>query len=167
MRNIELPLSASFVLLCTITVRPPVNAGFVDVFEQVRQHLLRAPPRQHHVPLVFHLHALAVSRNQSLTPGTTIVLLRFLARSVSSTASHFANSPAATTSTSDTPSDANESPGNHAQGTAAVTPSGKVLPARTSAWIARSHNACPLGFPALAFGGGQGSPNPLHGTGNK
>ena len=28
--------------------------------------------------------------------------------------------------------------------------------------IARSHNACLFGFPALAFGGGQGSPNPSH-----
>ena len=60
MRNIELPLSASFVHLCTITVRPPVNAGFVDVFEQARQHLLRAPPRLHHVPPVLHLFALVV-----------------------------------------------------------------------------------------------------------
>ena len=58
-------------------------------------------------------------------------------------------------------------------------PSDKVLPACTSAQIARNHHACLLGFPALACDGGQGSPNPLHtsfchvrsssssGTGNK
>ena len=71
------------------------------------------------------------------------------------------HSPAATTSESDAPIDASESPGNHASSTATVTPSGKVLPARTSVWIAPGHNACLIGFPALASGSGQGSPNLL------
>ena len=43
-----------------ITVRPPKKGGFVDVFQHARQHLLRVPPRRHHVPLVPHLHALVV-----------------------------------------------------------------------------------------------------------
>ena len=44
MRNIEFVFPASFVFvpLFEITMCPPVNARFVDVFEQTRQHLARA-----------------------------------------------------------------------------------------------------------------------------
>ena len=142
MRNIEQPFSATSVLLCTVAVRSLVNAGFVDVLEQARQHLLRAPPRLHHVPLVLHIHAFVVveeppidSRSWHSVPAPS-----------TSSVSPFTITPAATTPTSVKHADVNESPGNHTQGTAAVTPTGKVLPVRNSEKNARSHNTCLLGF---------------------
>ena len=90
MRNIELPLSASFVLLRTITVRPSVKGCFIDVFKQARQHLLRTPPT---------LHALVVIEEPVLDIRMSIAV--------------------PTTSASDTPVDANESLGDHASGTSA------------------------------------------------
>ena len=137
--NSELPLSASFVVLRTIKVPPSVKGCFIDVFKQPWQHLLRAPPRLLHVPLVLHLHALVVIE-EPVHVIRIAVLLRFLA-----TASHFANSPAAPTSASET-------------SRLATMHQAQQLSRRL---IARSHNACLFGFAALAFGGGQGSPNPL------
>ena len=103
MRNIELPLSASFVLLRTLTVRPSVEGCFIDVLKHARQHLLPSPPT---------LHALVVIEEPVLDIRISIAV--------------------PPTSASDTPVDVNESPGDHASGTPAVMLSGKVLPALTS-----------------------------------